>query len=346
MALIIGTDEAGYGPNLGPLVVAATSFGVPSVDADLDAALANVFCRQRSDLKNRNGSNRWLVADSKVVYRGGNLAPLETVVLAVLGAATGTVPTSLVELLALCGDDTDDVARQFWYREHDDALPVACDVVEVQRCRDRLKLESAKGSLEMLPPRVRAVFPDGYNKTIQRTGNKATLLSETTLKLVHHVLEAELSEVALVRCDKHGGRSRYADLLSQFVTTHPIVTEIESRSISRYRWANTTAEFLVGGELHFPVALASMIAKYIRELCMNAWNRYWMDQIPGLRPTKGYPVDARRFRADIADCQQRLGIADEQFWRSADKRSAKTSRPCWNRTRDWGWPARTSKFLA
>ena len=28
MTLVIGTDEAGYGPNLGPLVVAATAWRV------------------------------------------------------------------------------------------------------------------------------------------------------------------------------------------------------------------------------------------------------------------------------------------------------------------------------
>ena len=32
MMLVVGTDEAGYGPNLGPLVVAATAW-----EADLEA---------------------------------------------------------------------------------------------------------------------------------------------------------------------------------------------------------------------------------------------------------------------------------------------------------------------
>ena len=37
MTLVIGTDEAGYGPNLGPLVVAATAW---QVEADADEAEA------------------------------------------------------------------------------------------------------------------------------------------------------------------------------------------------------------------------------------------------------------------------------------------------------------------
>ena len=40
MTLVIGTDEAGYGPNLGPLVVAATVWDVAAAPDDADAALA------------------------------------------------------------------------------------------------------------------------------------------------------------------------------------------------------------------------------------------------------------------------------------------------------------------
>ena len=38
-------------------------------------------------------------------------------------------------------------------------------------------------------------------------------------------------------------------------------------------------------------------------------------RIPGLRPTAGYPVDARRFKQDIAVVQQELGIEDRVIWR-------------------------------
>jgi hypothetical protein len=37
--------------------------------------------------------------------------------------------------------------------------------------------------------------------------------------------------------------------------------------------------------------------------------------VPGLRPTAGYPQDARRFKAQIAAKQQALGIADRCLWR-------------------------------
>jgi hypothetical protein len=76
------------------------------------------------------------------------------------------------------------------------------------------------------------------------------------------------------------------------------------------------AQFAAKGERFLPSALASMAAKYVRELAMCAWNDYWQRQIPGLRPTAGYPVDARRFADEIRVTQQNLGIADNLIWRT------------------------------
>jgi ribonuclease HII len=63
------------------------------------------------------------------------------------------------------------------------------------------------------------------------------------------------------------------------------------------------------------VALASMLAKYLREVCMRQFNRFWATHVPGLKPTAGYPVDARRFLADIRPAMAALGIPEEAVWR-------------------------------
>ncbi len=49
---------------------------------------------------------------------------------------------------------------------------------------------------------------------------------------------------------------------------------------------------------------------------MQAFNEFWVAHVPGLRPTAGYPVDARRFVAQIRDRQQQLGISDNMLWRT------------------------------
>ncbi|MGE3106967.1 MAG: hypothetical protein AB7G11_13600 [Phycisphaerales bacterium] len=50
---------------------------------------------------------------------------------------------------------------------------------------------------------------------------------------------------------------------------------------------------------HLPVALASMVAKYTRELMMGRLNRYWTARLPDLKPTAGYALDARRWLAEV-----------------------------------------------
>ena len=65
-----------------------------------------------------------------------------------------------------------------------------------------------------------------------------------------------------------------------------------------------------------PVALASMLAKYIREAVMQRFNAYWCARMPELRPTAGYYGDARRFLADIQPLIASAEVAPEQFVRS------------------------------
>ena len=58
---------------------------------------------------------------------------------------------------------------------------------------------------------------------------------------------------------------------------------------------------------HLPVALASIYAKYLREIFMEMFNRYWTGQVPGLRPTGGYFVDGNRFLTEIGPACKKLG---------------------------------------
>ena len=64
VAFLIGTDEAGYGPNLGPLTIGGTLWQVPDTSVDLYQALDSVVSPRR-------GKGRLVVADSKQVYQSG-----------------------------------------------------------------------------------------------------------------------------------------------------------------------------------------------------------------------------------------------------------------------------------
>src|SRR5689334_25621 len=84
VVFVLGTDEAGYGPNLGPLCVASTAWQLPD-DAAADGlydCLGDVVCTERAD-----DDCRLAIADSKSLYKsGGSLEPLERGVLVALAA--------------------------------------------------------------------------------------------------------------------------------------------------------------------------------------------------------------------------------------------------------------------
>jgi len=119
----------------------------------------------------------------------------------------------------------------------------------------------------------------------------------------------------LIVADKHGGRNCYDRHLQEIADGAMIFRLREGRDESRYRIGSSELRFQAGGESHLPVALASIVSKYVRELSMELFNRFWAEHVPGVKPTKGYPVDARRFRVDIAEAQRRLNIPDTVLWR-------------------------------
>ena len=84
MSYLIGSDEAGYGPNLGPLTVTGSLWRNESDQACLYDALEEVI----KPAPDRKSDQRLVVADSKVVYKSsGSIKNLETTVLSFLLAA-------------------------------------------------------------------------------------------------------------------------------------------------------------------------------------------------------------------------------------------------------------------
>ena len=124
-----------------------------------------------------------------------------------------------------------------------------------------------------------------------------------------------------VFCDKHGGRNFYGPMLQSAFPDGWVVAERESADESRYRIEAIGRDVRVtirprADSGSVSVALASMVAKYLREVAMRQFNRFWGQHVPGLPPTAGYPVDAKRYYAAIRDAMGQLTIDDEQVWRS------------------------------
>jgi hypothetical protein len=66
---------------------------------------------------------------------------------------------------------------------------------------------------------------------------------------------------------------------------------------------------------HMPVALASMISKYTRELLMARFQAWFRERAPHVKPTAGYALDARRFWREIEPMLPSLEVAQERLVR-------------------------------
>ena len=68
--------------------------------------------------------------------------------------------------------------------------------------------------------------------------------------------------------------------------------------------------------VRLPVAVASMLSKYLREALMRRFNAFWQTHLPEVSPTAGYYGDGARFLQDIDSKRRELGIADAELVRS------------------------------
>ena len=316
MGLLIGTDEAGYGPNLGPLVITATAWSVPGGPKQFD------FWSARSSVVSQQpDAGRLHVADSKQVYSPSKgLANLERSVLALL-ALRNWQPESLSELIRGLTDarSISEPLRLLncepWFEDADLELPFVVSPSDYEESAEKLRETCEADRIAFRSLATDVIFTERFNQLCERHGNKGAALSKSTLTLIRSQWDPDSGESTLIIGDKHGGRNRYDDLIDEQLDGQMIFRVTEGRDRSIYRVAGTELHFRQGAESHFPVAVSSMICKYVRELCLELFNRFWQQHLPNLKPTKGYPQDARRFRDEVDDVRQQLGIREEVFWR-------------------------------
>jgi len=323
--ILIGTDEAGYGPNLGPLTIAATAWLLPDGVEPID--LWNELKAVLTCTPER-GDQRLHVADSKKVFSPGQgLESLEVAVLAfstLLKARTTSIDEFCRSVSMGSQREAFSAAYQAepWNTSPGLSLPIDSSDDHISEWVITLNSELEERGIRLLGIRARFMFPEEFNELVAKADSKGVVLSNATMELVRDLTDdcsidpATSDKATLIVCDKHGGRNRYDQLISQHFDDQFVFRLEESRERSRYRMGSMDFCFRTKAEEFLPVALASMVAKYTREVLMHQFNQFWANQVSGLKPTQGYPLDAKRFREDIASSVESLKIPTHQLWRS------------------------------
>jgi len=317
MAVLIGIDEAGFGPLLGPLVVSSSAFLVPAniLSADPSTgsepalslskgqALWQVLRKSVSD-KRKHLAGRLLIADSKYAHsKSLGIKHLERTVLACL-RCLGQQPGTLTELLAvLCPTCLDGLGEYPWYKDtNNQKIPI--DLPDIKIASGVLADDMASNGVRLLSLNSRCLDVGYYNRMVSNVKNKANVLFTAVCQLVHDAFENFAGQDLQIIVDRQGGRVRYRQSILRMFPDIDLRIIAEGPQSSSYQLQadgkSMRLHFVVNGDEKFlPVSLASMVSKYLRELFMLSINRYFALLCPDLKPTAGYWTDGLRFVGEL-----------------------------------------------
>jgi hypothetical protein len=343
--ILAGIDEAGYGPTLGPLVVSASAFRIPDeacpegVPACLWTLLEKAVCRKPD-------GSRVAVNDSKKLFhQKKGLRDLEEGLLPFLCLREPGLPRDLRALLRAAagrGSGQPSSSREVpdsyldaypWYQGQNLDLPVDtyAGFVKSRAAQLRSALESAGVKFLGLAARPFEVLE--FNREVDARQNKAEVSFIAVEGFLRRFWRRFPTENVEVVVDRQGGRMRYGAILYEKIRPRGIRVELQTPEVSTYCLVRRAARGKTGaqspapGEFRvtfavdsesecLPVALASMLSKYVRETHMILFNKYWKGLRGDLKPTAGYATDARRFLGDIAPLRERLGVSDSLLVRN------------------------------
>lgn len=315
MPWVVGIDEAGYGPNLGPLVQAAVALYLPDSDPAGWETLKPAVRRTHE-----KPDGRLLIDDSKKVYTKGGLEALERGVIPLTPRAgdMGAFVRNACRSACIA-----ELTGEAWY-DAGERLPLTGERFALEDAWIKRDTPEYPGGGQFCVSIAASVVPTPqFNRIVDESGSKATVLSRGLVELLSEMKGYDRpggTEPLLISCDKQGGRNFYSPMLQDAFPDGWVIAERESADESRYRVellpraVTVTFRPRADGD-SVAVALASMVCKYLREVCMRQFNRFWATHVPGIAPTAGYPVDAKRFYAEIQPAMAKLGLTADQVWR-------------------------------
>ncbi len=317
MAVLVGIDEAGYGPLLGPLVVSSSSFSLPNELAGFDLWQK---LKKSVSVSRKHLAGRLLITDSKKAYtKSLGIGQLQRTVLTVL-KCLGKEPLTLTELLdILCPHRPEPLSDYPWYKDAD-ALRLSGNCTDRTVASAVLADDLAGCNIKLLALQSCCLDVAYYNKMVKAVKNKASVLFTATAQLIKKAYENSTDDMIHIIIDRQGGRTHYRTGLQMMFPQMELRILKEDQQLSSYelRAKNRVLQinFMVAADQKYlPVSLASMVSKYLRELLVGCINRYFTSFCSGLKPTAGYWEDGLRFIEQLRKDLPNVRFDSEQLIR-------------------------------
>ena len=301
MAILVGIDEAGFGPLLGPLVISSSTFSLPQqlLKSDLWQVLRKSLSNTRKRL-----AGRLLVVDSKKAFsKSLGIKHLERTVLASL-KCLNQEPGTLAELMGiLCPSCFERLSDYPWYEGAGNRL-LSTNGADRDIASFVLFEDLASNGMKLLDLKSCCLDVAYYNQMVAAVRNKANVLFSATSRLIKRAYDRFSDDDLHIIIDRQGGRIHYRKNLQLLFGDLELKILRESPTMSSYQLQaqgkRMRIHFVVGADGRFlPVSLASMVSKYLRELQISNINRYFTGFKGDLKPTAGYWKDGLRFIEDI-----------------------------------------------
>jgi ribonuclease HII len=302
--LVVGVDENGLGPRLGPLIATAVTLDVREYER---ARLCRIATRVG-------------IGDSKQTSAFGQMSEAEGLALAIVEQLHGRVPSDADELVSLIGLDGAEALRapcppasaaQCW------SIGVRLPAFggEPQRGHKQLA-RLAKHGVRCVSARTTVTCAGVLNLQLRALGSRTSVDLALFERLVLDARASVDSDLEIV-LGMVGGIRDYPRYFTR-LCAHEVSLLERNRQGFSYQVAGVgRLTFEIDADArHVPVGLASMIGKYVRELCMERQNRFYAQHQADLPRFSGYhdPV-TRRFVQQSRALRARLAISEDCFER-------------------------------
>ncbi len=268
--------------------------------------------------KPKDKRRRIAIADSKKLKSNGS-APLVHLERGVLACSRDEGPSTDADLFTSLGVHSRATRSTPWHA-HPQSLPAAHTHDEIAIARNVLHGALARNEASIEHLSVAALDAPAFNALYESLRNKARVNMSLIFDAIRAIDLLRGDEPAFIAVDRQGGRSDYATELQTHVARGAEVRVLhEDNERSTYAvGSDLVLSFEVEAEdRHLPVALASMSAKYVRELSMRRLNAFFMSRKENLHPTAGYVEDGRRYLAEVKPLLAAESIPERDFVRMA-----------------------------